>query len=551
MPVTFALTGIKMKNLILPLLALLLAACDSGEQTSVAPAPQLSTPAAVPYDVSEKSLQQIHADLSNGVVTSEELVKLYIARIESIDQNGPRLNSVISLNPDAIKQAQQLDQEMKERGVRSALHGIPILIKDNIETADNMPTTAGSLALKDNITQRDSPSIAKLRTAGAVILGKTNLSEWANIRSTRSTSGWSAMGGLSKNPYALDRNTCGSSAGTGAAIAASLATLGIGTETDGSITCPSSANGLVGLKPTVGLISRTHIVPISHSQDTAGPMTRDVYSAAAMLTVMAGSDVNDEASKETDSRKTNYLSAIDNASLQGKRFGVLRFVKSNNPDVNVAFDEALQKMRDAGAEIIDINESRNDGALQEQEFAVLMTETKADLNAYLATTPTTVKTRTLAEVIQFNRDNRKAEMRFFGQELFERAEATKGLSDAAYLKAKKQSQTTARQAIDGYLKKYKVNSLIFFTLDPAWTSDLVNGDHYTGGGAGYLAAISGYPHLTVPMDYVNGLPVGISFIGSAWTEGELLANGYAFEQLTKARRPPSFAINTVELLGLK
>lgn len=476
-----------------------------------------------------------------GLGTSEEIVRQYLKRIADIDDSGPRLNAVIAIFPDAIEQARRLDAERKAGKVRGPLHGIPVLVKDNIEVAGPVPTTAGSLALKDNITNRDAPMIARLRKAGAIILGKTNLSEWANIRSSGSTSGWSAVGGLTKNPHMLDRNTCGSSAGSGAAATANLAPLTIGTETDGSIVCPSSVNGIVGFKPTLGLVSRSLIVPISHSQDTAGPMTRTVRDAALLLTAMAGSDPTDPATVEADKRKTDYAANLTGDALKGMRFGVPRDRLSDNPAIKARFEAALDVMRKQGAEIVDIADTRKgfDG-LGEAEFEVLMVELKADLNAYLATTPTAVKTRTLEQVIAFNKAE-PAELRWFGQETFELAQSKGGLEDPGYKEALAKSKRMAGpEGIDRLLRENKVDLLVSPTTGVAWKTDLVNGDQYSGPSASALPAIAGYPHLTVPMGQIEGLPLGISFVGTAWDDERVLQAGYAYEQASKARVEPAF-----------
>jgi amidase len=443
-------------------------------------------------------------------------------------QTPPPLNAVIAYNPDAASIRKALDAERAAGKVRSPIHGKEILIKDNIETADRMATTAGSLALKDNITGRDAPLVARLRAAGALILGKTNMSEWANIRSNRSMSGWSAIGGLVRNPYALDRTACGSSSGSGAAIAAELAWAAIGTETDGSIVCPASINGLVGLKPTLGLVSRTHVVPISHSQDTPGPMTRTVRDAAMVLTVIAGSDRADEATSLANSHKRDYTAALT-GSIEGIRIGVLREEIGRQPATRSVFEAALVTLKNAGAILIDIEKTGAPDGLGKAEGIVLHTELKADLNAYLATTPKSVKTRTLADVIAFNIANAATEMPYFGQETFIEAEATKGLTDPVYLKALKDSGDGARATLTRLLTANNVAMLIAPTMGPAWISDPVNGDQYDGPSASQLPAVSGFPHLTVPMGMVQGLPVGLSFMGPAWSEAALLNAGGVFE----------------------
>jgi amidase len=425
--------------------------------------------------------------------------------------------------------------------VRGPLHGVPILLKDNIETADPVPTTAGSLALKDNIGGRDAPLVARLRAAGAVILGKTNLSEWANIRSSRSISGWSAVGGLVKNPYALDRNACGSSSGSGAAAAASLAAAAVGTETDGSITCPSAMNGLVGLKPTVGLVSRTYVVPISHSQDTAGPMGRSVADVAALLTAMAGSDPKDPATAEADAHRIDYSKALDANALTGKRIGVMR-PHDADPLVMAAFDRACDQLRAGGAELVDLEGQVKDlDEIGRNELVVLLTELKSDMGAYLASTPEAVKTRSLADLIAYDREHADSEMPLFGQDLFERAQAMKGPDDAGYKTARQTSLRLAgADGLDKVMTADRLDAIIAPTTGPAWRTDVVDGDHDTGS-ATMLPAVAGYPHLTVPMGEVRGLPVGLSFIGRAWSESQLLALGYAYEQHAHARKPPTYA----------
>jgi amidase len=494
---------------------------------------------AAPYAVEEKSLAQLEADLSAGRTTSVELVKLYEQRIAVLN---PKLHAVIAINPDALTQAAASDAARKAGKPQGPLAGLPILLKDNIETADNLPTTAGSLALAHNVTRRDAPLAARLRAAGAIVLGKTNLSEWANIRSSHSISGWSATGGQTRNPYALDRNTCGSSSGSGAAGAASLAAATIGTETDGSVTCPSAINGLVGLKPTVGLVSRTYVVPISHSQDTAGPMTRNVRDAALLLGVMAGSDPRDPATARADAVSHDYLSGLKPDSLKGVRIGVLRFAAGFHPETDAVFERSLAALTAAGATLVEIQKFPNDQDVGKLEQLVLMTELKADLNAYLATTsPAQAPSRTLADLIAFDKAQAAEEMPLFGQELFEEAQRTKGLTDPDYLKARADAhRLTGPEGIDKLLADNRVTVLVAPTLGPAWLIDPVLKDQFVGGSAGGAPAVAGYPHLTVPMGQVDGLPVGLSFIGSAWSEATLLAYGYAFEQATHARHPPKY-----------
>jgi amidase len=479
--------------------------------------------------------------MAEGRATSEQLVQDYLARIAALDRSGPTLRSVIAVNPNALAQARALDAERRAGHVRGPLHGIPILIKDNIETADPVPTTAGSLALKDNLTGRDAPLVARLRAAGAVILGKTNLSEWANIRSDRSVSGWSAVGGLVKNPYALDRNACGSSSGSGAAAAASLAAAAVGTETDGSVTCPASVNGLVGLKPTVGLVSRAFVVPISHSQDTAGPMARSVEDVALLLSVMAGSDPKDPATVEADAHRTDYAKALVPGALKGERIGVLRPRDLNDPAITAAFDRALAELKAGGAELVEVTDQFKDGdTIGKDELVVMLTELKADMAAYLGAAPASVKTRTLADLIAFDEANAGAEAPFFGQQLFEAAEKTKGLDDPDYLKAREEARRLAgADGLDKVIVDNRLDAVVAPTTAPAWRTDVVDGDHDEGEAA-TLPAVAGYPHLTVPMGQVRGLPVGLSFMGRAWSDADLLALGYAYEQRTHLRAAPTY-----------
>ncbi len=500
----------------------------------------LAAPSNAQTRVEERSIADLRADLEAGRTNSERLVRAYLRRIEQIDRRGPRLNSVIALNPNALMDARALDVERRAGRVRGPLHGVPILIKDNIETRDPMPTTAGSLALADNVTGRDAPLVARLREAGAIILGKTNLSEWANIRSNFSTSGWSALGGRTRNPYALDRNPCGSSSGSGAAVAASLAAAAIGTETDGSIICPSNVNGIVGIKPTVGLVSRTHIIPISAAQDTAGPMARTVADAAALLTAIAGIDPADPATAEADARRADYAAALNADALRGARIGVARFLAGYHPEVDAAFNAALAALTEAGATLVEITEAPSDrDAMSEAEFAVLLTEFKHGLNAYLERTPPSVRARTLADIIAFNA-NEPREMALFGQDIFLLAEATKGIDDPAYLEARALAQRLARaEGIDSMFAAHALDAIVAPSGQPAWTSDTVLGDHFLGGASGY-AAIAGYPHISVPMGAVRGLPVGLSIFGAAWSEAKLIGYAYAFEQRTRARRAPTY-----------
>jgi len=466
----------------------------------------------------------------------EDQVRAYIARADAVDG---RIGSILRRDPTALDQARRADQRDHAKPNPPSLNGLTLLIKDNIDVA-GMPNTAGSLALKDNVPAKDAPFIARLRKAGVVILGKTNLSEWANIRSSRSLSGWSAVGGQTRNPYDPARSPCGSSSGSGAAVAAGLAWAAIGTETDGSITCPAAVNGLVGLKPTVGLVSRTGVIPISASQDTPGPMTTTVTDAARLLTAMAGSDPADPATKDADQRKADYAAGLDPNALRGKRIGVMRYAAGFHADTDVAFEAALQVLRDRGAILVEIKDFPNRREIGGHELVILLTELKVGLADYLATTdPERVKVRTLADVIAFNRDNAAQELALFPQDLFEQAERTNGLADPAYLKAKAESDRLARGGLDKLMADNDVVALVGPTLGPSWLIDPVLGDRYVGGGAGNAAAVAGYPHLTVPMGLAKGMPVGLSFIGPKWSEATLLQLGYAYEQASKARVAPA------------
>jgi amidase len=473
--------------------------------------------------------------------TARELTMAYLARIELLDKRT--VNAIIELNPDALAIADALDRERASGLVRGPLHGIPIVIKDNIETADRMRTSAGSLALAENIAARDAHIVRRLREAGAVLLGKTNLSEWANFRSTHSTSGWSGRGGQTNNPYEFGRNACGSSTGSAVAVSANFAAVAIGTETDGSVTCPSSGCGIVGLKPTVGLASRSGIIPISHTQDTAGPMARTVTDAAILLGAMTGVDSLDPITLSSRGRvHADYTRFLDPNGLRGARIGVARQYFGFNDHVEKVMKEAVEAIGKLGATLVDPVEIATKGQFDESEFEVLLFEFKHDLNAYLATTPATVRTRTLADLIRFNDENADREMPYFGQELFHMAEAKGPLTTPAYRTALAKNRRLSRaQGIDATMKKHKLDAMIAPTVGPMWPTDLLNGDHYTGGYSS-PSAVSGYPHITVPAGFVHGLPVGLSIFAGAWSEPTLLKYAYAFEQATKARRKPELAI---------
>lgn len=486
-------------------------------------------------------LSQLADGIDDGALNSEAITAAYLDRIAVIDDSGPTLNAVIATFPDALEQARAMDAEIRGGKYRGPMHGIPVLIKDNIEVAGPIPTTAGSLALASNVTNRDAPLVARLREAGAVVLGKTNLSEWANIRSNNSTSGWSAVGGLTKNPHALDRNACGSSSGSGAAAAAGLAAGTVGTETDGSIVCPASINGIVGFKPTVGLISRHFVVPISHSQDTAGPMTRTVRDAAIMLTAMAGSDPEDPATADADKWRGNYAADLSIETLKAMRIGVMRA-----PDVDAAlFDAALAKLKEGGADLVVLDTAFIDREkLGDAEFKVLLAELKADLATYLQGLPDgVVPHKSLADIIAFNKANSDKELQHFNQDIFEAAEKEKGLDDPAYLKALATSKRLAARGLDQLFAANKIDIIIAQSNGPAWLSTLGKGDAFSGPSASALPAVAGYPHLTVPMGLSGGLPVGLSFIGPKWHDHAVLKAGYAYEQLSKARLAPQYRVS--------
>ena len=494
-----------------------------------------------PFPFAEVAVATLQSRMTNGTLTSRALTAAYLARIAAIDVAGPTLRSVIEKNPDALSIAAAMDAERRAGRVRGPLHGIPVLIKDNIDTADRMQTTAGSLALFGTPAPRDAFIVERLRAAGAVLLGKTNLSEWANYRSTRSTSGWSGRGGQTRNPYVLDRNPCGSSSGTGAAISANLAAVGIGTETDGSIICPSSICGLVGIKPTVGLVSRSGIIPISTTQDTAGPMARTVADAAALLSVIAGEDGRDVAtSGGAGQRVADYTSFLDAKALSGARIGVARNMSGFHPQVDAAFEQAIVALRAAGAVIVDPADVPTVNKTDDAESDVLSYEFKDGINAYLASRGSTTRMKSLADVIAFNRENASREMPWFAQEQFEKAQMKGPLSDAKYREALVTCQRLSRtEGIDVALAAHNVEAIVAPSNGPSWPIDLMNGDRYTGGNSS-VAAVAGYPSITVPMGFAGPLPVGLSFIGTAWAEARLIALAYAFEQATRARRAPAF-----------
>ncbi len=493
------------------------------------------------FELNEMTIAQLREAMTSGAKTAESLAQIYMTRIDAIDKRGPTINSVIELNPDALAIARKLDEERKAGKSRGPLHGIPILIKDNIDTADRMTTTAGSLALENTVAPKDAFIVERLRAAGAVIIGKTNLSEWANFRSSRSVSGWSARGGQTHNPYVIDRNPCGSSSGSGAATAANLCAASIGTETDGSIVCPSSANGLVGIKPTVGLVSRAGIIPISHSQDTAGPMTRTVADAAALLSAITGIDPRDGATNASVGKvEADYTKFLDPAGLKGARLGVVRKTFGFNPYVDKLIEDALDTMKKLGAVIVDPAEIPTWGKFDDTELEVMLYEFKADLNAYFKTRGDSIPVKSMKEVIEFNEKNREREMPFFGQEMMLRAEAKGDLKSPAYRRALANNLRLSRTlGIDAVMNRHHLDALIAVTGGPAWTIDQANGDHFTGGFSS-APAVAGYPHITVPAGFVFGLPIGISFAGRAWSEGKLIRLAYAYEQATRHRKAPQF-----------
>jgi len=495
-----------------------------------------------PFELEEATIAQLQEWMREGRYTARAITELYIRRIEALDRRGPELRHVLEINPDALEIAERLDAERRAGRVRGPLHGIPVLLKDNIDTHDRMTTTAGSLALEGSIPPRDAHIVKRLREAGAILLGKASLSEWANFRSTRSSSGWCARGGQGKNPYALDRSPCGSSSGTGGAIAANYAAVGVGTETDGSIVCPSNANSLVGIKPTIGLVSRSGIIPIAHSQDTAGPMARTVTDAAILLTAMAGPDPNDEATTPLRGRPPiDYTRFLDPRGLRGARIGVARNrFFGYSPAADAIVEEAIEAMRREGAEIIDPADIPHVGEYDDSEYTVLLYEFKADLNAYLASLGPNAPVRTLADIIEFNERNRAREMPYFGQEIFYMAQEKGPLTEKEYLDALEKNRRLSREeGIDAVLREHRLDAIVAPTGSPPWTIDLVNGDHYLGGSS-QPAAVAGYPSITIPAGYVFGLPVGISFIGTAWSEPTLIRLAYALEQTLQARRPPRF-----------
>ena len=496
---------------------------------------------AVESTLSEVSVAELRAGLESGRWTARTVCEACLERIDAIDAGGPALNSVIEVNPDALADAEALDRERRAGSVRSPLHGIPVVLKDNVATADAMETTAGSLALEGAGAPRDSWVAARLRAAGAVLIAKTNLSEWANFRSSRSTSGWSGRGGLTRNPHYLERNPCGSSSGSGVAVAAGIAPLAIGTETNGSIVCPSSINGIVGVKPTVGLVSRSGIIPISHTQDTAGPMARTVADAAAMLGPLTGRDALDEATQASEGHShADYTQFLDHEALRGARIGLLREYWGQHAGTDAILDESAAAMREAGAELIDLGKLPGVDGTNRPGFELMLFEFKEGLNRYLADLGPQARVRSLDDLIRFNEENRDREMPYFGQDILEAAAAKGPLTDPSYVEAVSRSRDVARAAIDQTADEHRIDAFFALTTGPAWITDLVQGDRSTFRGCSSAAARAGYPHVTLPGGSLFGLPVGVSLFGKAWSEPRLLAVAHALEQRTQQRRKPEF-----------
>ncbi len=489
------------------------------------------------FELEEETIVGLHKKLVSGEYSSEKLVQLYLKRIETVDKNGARLNSVIEVNPDAISIAIAMDKELKAGKNRGPLHGIPVLIKDNIDTADKMQTTAGSLALSGNIASNDAFLVKKLREAGAIIIGKTNLSEWANFRSTQSSSGWSSRGGQTKNPYILDHNPCGSSAGSGTAVSANLCVVAIGTETDGSIVCPASVNGIVGIKPTVGLVSRSGIIPISKTQDTAGPMARTVTDAAMLLGTITGIDDADRVTLESKGKfKNDYTTFLDVNALKGKRIGIEKKPQGNNQYINILLADAIQLLKKQGATIVEIDYVDKINASGQAEFEVLQYEFKEGLNSYLATA--NAKVKNLKEVIEYNTANADKVMPYFKQETLESSEAKKGLDNKEYIASLNSSFEGSKNILNTVFKDNKIDAICGITMGPACSIDVIYGDRWGGYSLTSPAAMSGYPHITIPCGQVYDLPVGLSFFGLPYTEGELIGLGFAYEQASKKRLKP-------------
>ncbi len=503
--------------------------------------PSESVSAIPAFEFEEATVANLQTGMETGAYTARSITERYLERIEALDKQGPALHAIIETNPDALAIAGALDEERRTNGPRGPLHGIPILVKDNIDTADRMHTSAGSAALAGSIAPQDSFVAQKLREAGAIILGKANLSEWANFRSTRSSSGWSGRGGQARNPYILDRSPCGSSSGSGVAAAANLCALAIGTETNGSIVCPSTVNGLVGIKPTVGAVSRSGIIPIAHSQDTAGPMARTVTDAALLLGALTGADPRDPITAQGEGRAiTDFTSSLDANGLQGARIGIARNYLGFHEKVDALIEEAIDVLRQQGAEVIDEANIETRGQYGDASFDVLLYEFKADLNLYLSTLDPSVEVKTLEDLIAYNEANKDVEMPYFQQEIFELAQEKGPLTDQGYKDALAKIHRLSRdEGIDATMQKHNLDAILACTGGPAWPIDLITGDHFLGG-CSSPAARAGYPHITVPAGFVHGLPIGLSFFAGAWAEPRLIQYAYAFEQATNHRRPPQF-----------
>ncbi|MES1181717.1 MAG: amidase [Flavobacterium sp.] len=520
-------------------LSTLVAASCQSNPAATTTTPATTTDTFPDFELNEESISSLQEKMAAGKYSSEQLTQLYLNRIDAIDKKGPLLNSVIELNPDALTIAKTMDDERKAGKTRGALHGIPVLIKDNIDTADKMQTTAGALAMQGHIAAADSFVAKRLREAGAVLLGKTNLSEWANFRSSSSSSGWSSRGGQTKNPYILDHNPCGSSSGSGAAVAANLCTVAVGTETDGSVTCPASVNGIVGIKPTVGLVSRSGIIPISATQDTAGPMGRTVKDVAILLGAMAGIDPTDAITKESEGKaQPDYTKFLDAAALKGKRIGIEKKPQGHNQFVHALLQKAIDLMKQQGAEIIEIDYLDKINKLGDSEFLVLQYEFRDGLNKYLATANASVKS--LSDVIAFNKNNEDKAMPYFKQETLESSDKKTSLNDKEYKEALNKSHTVSKQIIDDVLKQNKLDAICGITMGPACSIDMIYGDRWGEVDLTKPAAITGYPHISVPAGLVYALPVGLSFFGSAYSEGLLISIAYAYEQASKNRIAPTF-----------
>ncbi|WP_205502384.1 amidase [Rufibacter psychrotolerans] len=529
--------------------ALGLGACATAPTTSATPPNQDTAPAPTPataanaspteFQLNEVTIQELQRKMQSGELTSKAITQLYLDRIQAVDQSGPKLKSVIEVNPDALQIAEALDQERKAGKVRGPLHGIPVMVKDNIDTHDKMSTSAGALALADNKAAKDAFIVTQLRNAGAVIIGKTNLSEWANFRSTNSSSGWSGRGGQTRNAYVLDRTPCGSSSGSGVAVSANLCAVTVGTETNGSIVCPAAVSGVVGLKPTVGLVSRTGIIPISHTQDTAGPLARTVTDAAVLLGVLAGVDPADAVTKESSGKAhQDYTRFLDANALQGKRIGVEKSFMQGHVAIDALLQKALDQLKSKGATIVEVEVVKKIREVSGSSFKILQYEFKDGVNKYLASANARVKS--LRDVIEYNKQHAAESMPFFKQEILEMSDKLGDLNTKEYKEALAKQVPGSRAAIDKIMQDNKLDAITGPTYGPSWCIDLVNGDSFTGYGLSTPAALSGYPHITVPMGQVQGLPIGLSFFGRAYSEPQLLAIAYAYEQVSQNRKAPQF-----------